>query len=239
MRLLVATVLLTAVSACVAAPPPVVVTPAPVASASTAPLPSAEPSAPPTASPTPTLAPLTAASDLPSADPALATPSPTPTPSPSPSGTPAPLDEATHGDKAFPSPPSGRVLSLSSAIASAGAGPTTAIGAIDGRLYTEWNARGGVGASTQLTLDLGASRRFSKVDLLPDASPAVDCFFNVEVSDDGQAWRTLAAGKGTGSNATPVWGTASFEPVSTRWLRVVPTSWGTSWVAVWELRLRE
>jgi hypothetical protein len=124
-------------------------------------------------------------------------------------------------------------------MATAGAGAATAIGAIDGRPYTEWNARGGVGPTTTLTIDLGTAKTLTKVDLLPDASPVVDCFFNVDVSADGKTWRTVGAGKGTGSKDTPAWGTATFDAETSRWVRIVPTSWGTSWVAVWEVRLRE
>jgi hypothetical protein len=38
----------------------------------------------------------------------------------------------------------------------------------------------------------------------------------------------------TASNTAPKWGTASFATQQARYVRIVPTRWGTSWVAVWE-----
>ena len=228
-RPLTALALLVAVAACSPSPvaPPVTASPQPSQAPGGA-TPSATPSVAETAAPTasPTLPPSPAPS-------ATASPSP----SPSPSGTPGPLGEAAHGDTPFPSPPAdSRRVDLTRAV---GAGQASAHGAIDGQLYTEWAARSGIGPSVWLAIDLGAERAVGKLDLLADASPEVDCFFNVELSDDGEAWRTVAAGKATGSNDVPVWGTATFPAETTRWVRVVPTSWGTSWVGIWEIRLRE
>lgn len=214
----------------------IVATPTPTASlaaspvASTAPAP--EPTATPTPAPSPSFAPLTPASAAPTAAPSA-------TPVPVPSGSPVPLGEAEHGDDPFPSPPPGAAIDLDDAVATAGAGQVSAHGAIDGEIYTEWAARAGVGSATWLAIDLGKARKVSKVDLLADGSPEADVFFNVEVSADGATWRTVAAGKALASKDAPTWGTAAFSGETTRWVRVVPTSWGTSWVAVWEVRLRE
>ena len=225
--------LLVATAACTPAPvaPPVVASAAPTAAPAVA-APSADVA---TAAPAVGASPLAEASAAPS-------PSPTAdaTPSAGPSGTPAPLGEANHGDTPFPSPPAGtKAVSLASATATAGAGQASAHGAIDGEIYTEWAARAGIGPTVWLAIDLGTARKVGKVDLLADSSADVECFYNVELSADGEEWRTVAAGKALGSNDAPTWGTATFTPETTRYVRIVPTSWGSSWVAVWEVRLRE
>jgi hypothetical protein len=127
---------------------------------------------------------------------------------------------------------------LTTAKATAGAGSTTAIGAIDNRPYTQWAARRGTGQDTWLMIDLGEVRRVSRVALLPDASPKTEVSFDVEVSADKTSWKTVARSVlATGSNDTPRWGSASFAAESARYVRFIPTRWGTSWVAVWEVEI--
>lgn len=196
------------------------------------PSPSAMVTAPPGVMPTPVPSP--AATLSPSPGPSVLMPSAAPTASPAQLKE---LSEANHGDEPFPPAPSGSAYDLRNATITAGMGNVSAFGAIDGELYTEWSARDGVGDDTWLTIDLGAEKRVSRVDLLPDASPEAGTFFNVEVSKDGKAWTTVGSGKGSGSNETPSWGSASFPAQTTRYVRIVPTSWGRSWVAVWEVRL--
>lgn len=205
--------------------------------------PSMQVSAPPSAAPS--------ASAMPSTDPfASPTPVPTPTPTPSimmsmmpsasPSASPAQLkelDEANHGDEPFPNAPSGSAYDLKNATIFAGSGNVSAFGAVDAQHYTEWSARQGISEDTWLSIDMGTERRITRVDLLPDASPEVGCFYNVEVSKDGKTWTTVGSGKGTGSNEAPTWGSATFPAQTTRYVRIVPTSWGKSWVAVWEVRV--
>jgi hypothetical protein len=177
----------------------------------------------PTEAPTPTPAP-------------TETPTPTPTPTPRPS--PSPISEAQHGTTPFPDAPAGDVVSLANATATATYGNDTAFGAIDGRPYTEWSARRSRVEDMHLEIDLGAAAQFSKLDLLADASPPSTCTFTIETSDDGRTWSALATGSASGANSSPAWGTAEFKPVSARYLRVSPLNWGSSWVAIWELRLR-
>jgi hypothetical protein len=114
----------------------------------------------------------------------------------------------------------------------------TAIGATDGKPYTEWAARAGIGQNTTLTIDLGAAKPVSKVELLGDASPTSEVSFDVDTSVDAVIWKTAARGVlATASNTAPKWGTASFPTQSARYVRIVPTRWGTSWVAVWETHI--
>lgn len=221
------TLALLLMSACTTQPlqPTTQVSPQPSAPASVM------PSEAPSASPSMTITPMPIATTSPSASPSV---------SPSASASPAQirdLDEANHGDDPFPAAPAGNAYDLRTATVTAGSGNVSAYGAIDGRQYTEWSARQGVADDVWLTIDLGTAKKVSRVDLLPDASPDVGCFFNVEVSQDGKTWQTVGSGKGTGSNAEPEWGSASFTAQTTRYVRIVPTSWGKSWVAVWEVRL--
>lgn len=210
---LVSTLMLAACTA-PAAPPVVEASPTPAPAASVAVSPS------PTPSPSATVAP---------------SPSPSAMPTASPSGG---LDEAQHGTTPFPSPPAAGAYDLAAAKATAGAGSTTAIGAIDGRPYTQWAARRGTGQDTWLAVDLGEVRRVSRVALLPDASPTGEVSFDVEVSADKATWKTVSRSVlATGSNATPKWGSASFTTESARYVRFIPTRWGTSWVAVWEVKI--
>ncbi|MDB5100973.1 MAG: O-Glycosyl hydrolase, partial [Cyanobacteria bacterium RYN_339] len=185
--------------------------------------PTATPTAEPSPSPTPT-----------------ATPTPKSSTTPLPTASPSPISEAKHGDLAFPSPPGDAAdrYSLVTARASAKPGADTAFGAIDGRPYTEWAPRQNPNTDMELKIDLGETRSFSRVDILADASTDVTCFFNVDISDDGDNWATQGTGKATGSNRAPAWGTAEFTRVSARYLRIKPTSWGSSWVAIWELQVR-
>jgi len=154
--------------------------------------------------------------------------------------TPSPLSEAQHGTAPFPSAPgdAGDRYSLATARASSKVGGDTAFGAIDGRPYTEWAPRRVPGPDVQLVIDLGEAKSLSRVDILPDASPDANCFFNVDTSDDGDNWATQGTGKATGSNKAPAWGTAEFPRLSARYVRIVPTSWGSSWAGIWEVQIR-
>ncbi|HEY9723674.1 MAG TPA: discoidin domain-containing protein, partial [Oscillatoriaceae cyanobacterium] len=167
---------------------------------------------------------------------ATATPTPTPTPSQL-----TQVPEAQHGASPFPSPsPAGEAAyNLASDVVQAGAGNETARGAIDGDVYTEWNARQGVGPSTWITIDLGTSETVSRVDLLPDASPDALCYFNIQTSSDGNQWTTIAQdAHGLGSNSAPAWASVKFTATNARYVRIQPTDWGArSWVAVWEIKL--
>jgi hypothetical protein len=153
---------------------------------------------------------------------------------------PSPISEAKHGDQPFPLPPgiAADRYSLPYVRAYSKRGNDTAFGAIDGRAYTEWAPRSAPGTDVELMLDLGDTVSIGHVDILPDASPDVSCFFNVDTSDDGDNWATQGTGKAEGSNSTPKWGTAEFPKVSARYVRIKPTSWGSSWVAIWELQVR-
>lgn len=210
------TALSLAACAAPAAPPVVPASPTPAPAASVA-----VPASPtPTPSPSATVAP---------------SPSPSPTPTASPSGG---LDEAQHGTTPFPAAPVAGAYELTTAKATAGAGTTTAVGAIDNRPYTQWAARRGTGQDTWLMVDLGEVRRVSRIALLPDASPKTEVSFDVEVSADKSSWKTVARSVlATGSNDTPKWGSASFTAESARYVRFIPTRWGTSWVAVWEVKI--
>lgn len=178
---------------------------------------------------------------------ATPTAQPTATPTPAPSGTPAQspspeqleeVPEAAYGPDAFPSPLVGGQMSLSGKTVAAGAGNATARGASDGNLYTQWAARQGVADNVWWAIDLGSVRTVSRLDLLADASPESTAYFTVEVSDDYEAWETVGSGKAYASNERPRWGTV-FLPTGTkaRYVRLVPTNWARSWVAVWEIRL--
>lgn len=206
----------------------------------------APPSGTPASQATPTPGPTTevvSPSPVPTATPV---PSPTPTPSPTPSISPTPqpspsqlreLSEANHGETPFPSPPPGSAYDLRTAAVRAGSGNETAFGAIDGKIYTTWSARAGVSDDVWLYVDLGSAKPVSRLDLLADASPDVMCYFNVDVSSDARAWRTVGSGSAYGSNEAPKWASVNFPAESIRYVRIKPTSWGPSWVAVWELRL--
>ncbi len=164
------------------------------------------------------------------------TPAPTPVPTPTPTPT---IPEAQRGTEPFPAAPAaGTVLPLSGIKVESFHGLDTAFGAIDGRLSTQWSARQGVGESVFLLLDLNRPETVAAVDLLADATPATECVFAVDASLDRTAWVTLGSGRALGSNLRPAWGTAQFQPIQTRYLRVRPSNWGRSWVAVWELQLR-
>jgi hypothetical protein len=202
-----------------------------------APAPTGTPTATATATATPTATP--EPSPSPSSSPS-ATATPERSPSPTPFASPSPLFEAKHGDLPFPSPPGDAAdrYSLAGARAYSKAGSDTAFGAIDGRPYTEWAPRHAPDTDVELMIDLGEAKSISRVDILPDASPDVNCFFNIDTSDDGDNWATQGTGQAAGSNRAPAWGTAQIPRQTKRYIRIKPTSWGSSWVAIWEVQLR-
>lgn len=176
------------------------------------------------------------ASRPPSASPA-ASPGVTPSASPSPPQL-VEVPEANHGTQPFPAAPLvPGAYDMASLTVQASANDTVARGAIDGKPGTEWSARQGVEKAPGYVFDLGAAKVVGRLDVLPDASPDVKVFFNVELSDDGKQWRTVASGDAFGSNQRPAWGNASWSAEKARYVRFKPTSWGDSWVAVWEFRL--
>lgn len=180
------------------------------------------------------------ASRPPSASPA-ASPGAAPSASPSPSPSPQQLvevPEANHGTQPFPAAPLvPGAYDMAGLTVLASANDTVARGAIDGKPGTEWSARQGVEKAPGYVFDLGTAKLVGRLDVLPDASPDVKVFFNVELSDDGKQWRTVASGDAFGSNQRPAWGNASWSAEKARYVRFKPTSWGDSWVAVWEFRL--
>jgi hypothetical protein len=90
----------------------------------------------------------------------------------------------------------------------------------------------------ELVVDLGEAKSISRIDVLPDASPDVNCFFNIDTSDDGTTWETQGTGQAAGSNKAPAWGTATIPKQTRRYIRIKPTSWGSSWVGIWEIQVR-
>ncbi|MFO8012232.1 MAG: glycosyl hydrolase [Phycisphaerae bacterium] len=107
--------------------------------------------------------------------------------------------------------------------------------AVDGDVWTAWSGDRKAQDPQWLALDLGKARRIGAAVVVWGKAHGAE--WAIQVSDDGQAWKTAA--EGTSRNCQP--GTVTFDPVRTRHVRLLLTKRGTDWgsFAVEEIRLFE
>jgi beta-glucosidase len=104
---------------------------------------------------------------------------------------------------------------------------------LDGDSATRWSSGTPMADGNTVTVDLGASRTFSKVVM--DSGGSTSDYargYRIDVSTDGSAWRNV--GTGTGSAAVV---TATIGSQTARYLRITQTGSATSWWSIAELNL--
>lgn len=105
--------------------------------------------------------------------------------------------------------------------------------AVDGDASTRWSSGAAQAPGTALTVDLGRTTAFREVAV--DAGDNLGDFprgWSLAVSRDGDRWRTVATGAGTGQLLT-----VRLAPTAARYLRVTTTAPASSWWSVADLRL--
>lgn len=106
--------------------------------------------------------------------------------------------------------------------------------AVDGDPATRWSSGEGQDTDMSLTVDLGAQQTFTEVSL--DVGESIGDYLRsyvVQVSDDGQTWRSVARGPGrTGEMVVALPATRA------RYLRIGSTAQSGSWWSIAELNVR-
>ncbi len=104
--------------------------------------------------------------------------------------------------------------------------------AVDGKFDTRWDTKPNVDPGW-IMLDLGSRKTFRKIHLFWENAYASE--YNLEISDNGKAWRTIFVEKD---------GLGKFEnivlpkPVTTRYFRILGKKRATSWgYSLWEIQL--
>lgn len=103
----------------------------------------------------------------------------------------------------------------------------------NGGLHDMWSSGNYLTGDDWIYLDLSQTRSISKVKVLPGGSPPATYYWNVETSLDAVNWTV----KGSGSAYNETWGTTDFSLTSARYVRVRPTNWGSSWIAILEIEV--
>lgn len=106
--------------------------------------------------------------------------------------------------------------------------------ALDGDYGSRWDSGGSQTPGQSIAIDMQAPQTFSRVVMSSTVgtndSPRA---YDVYVSDDGQDWgKAIASGQSTGHDAV-----ASFDQVSTRFLKIVQTGSAGDWWGINELNL--
>ena len=104
---------------------------------------------------------------------------------------------------------------------------------LDGSASTRWSSGQPMANGNTVTVDLGASRTFSRVVM--DSGPSTSDYargYQIAVSTDGSAWRQ--AGSGTGTSALI---SASIGTQTARFVRVTQTGSASSWWSIAEFNL--
>jgi glucosylceramidase len=129
--------------------------------------------------------------------------------------------------------PALRQLDLTGATATATDNAADAHLAIDDDASTRWSAGEGQHPGQHLRVDLGRSREFRRVAI--DSGGNLGDYargWQVEVSDDGVAWRTLAAGTGAGQLTT-----VDIDRTRARFVQITGTGVAGNWWSIADLRL--
>ncbi len=126
-----------------------------------------------------------------------------------------------------------RQLDLSGATATASQDSTDAALAIDDDASTRWSSGQAQAPGEYLQVDLGKRRQFDTVaidsgDNLGDYARG----WQLDVSNDGTSWRTVASGTGTGQLST-----VDVGRLNARYLRVTATAPVGNWWSIADLRL--
>jgi len=125
------------------------------------------------------------------------------------------------------------LVPLTGATATASPAGETPAAAVDGDASTRWSSGAAQAAGQYLQVDLGRTRRFSRVAI--DSGGNTGDYargWALTASADGTTWRTLATGTGTGQLTN-----VDLRPTSARYLRVTSTGSSGSWWSIADLRL--
>ncbi|WP_240662469.1 discoidin domain-containing protein [Streptomyces sp. WAC 06738] len=114
------------------------------------------------------------------------------------------------------------------ATASSGAHPSAAV---DGNPVTRWTS-GAERGGPWLRIDLGQPRDFARVRL--DWAAEHGRSYDVEVSDDGSAWRTVASRRGRDGAG---WDELTFAAVRARYVRLHGRERGTARWSLWSAQV--
>jgi beta-glucosidase len=104
---------------------------------------------------------------------------------------------------------------------------------IDGDSATRWSSGTPMANGNTVTVDLGASRTFSKVVM--DSGGSTGDYargYRIDVSTDGSTWRSVGTGTGTAAVVT-----ATIGSQTSRYVRITQTGSATSWWSIAELNL--
>ncbi|MBM3268323.1 MAG: discoidin domain-containing protein [Candidatus Sericytochromatia bacterium] len=110
--------------------------------------------------------------------------------------------------------------------------------AVDGDLATTWQSGVSLAEPQAVVIDLGKPHPIGKVLVLPQAAPPGRCTWEIDLSAD--SWEWARSGKATAvcGPAHSRWGiTEAATGSKARFVRVRPTDWGRSGVAVAEIRV--
>ena len=104
----------------------------------------------------------------------------------------------------------------------------------DGDRSTQWSSGEGQDTDMSLTVDLGGEQTFTEVSL--DVGASIADFvrsYLLQVSDDGQSWRSVARGPGRSGEMT-----VALPETTARYLRIRSGARSGSWWSIAELNLR-
>ena len=104
---------------------------------------------------------------------------------------------------------------------------------MDGDASTRWSSGQAQQAGQYLQVDLGAATQFRRVAI--DSGGNLGDYargWELAVSHDGTAWRTLATGSGTGQLTN-----VDVPPTRARYLRVTSTAAAGNWWSIADIRL--
>lgn len=105
--------------------------------------------------------------------------------------------------------------------------------AIDGDRRTRWDSVKHQASGEYYQIDLGAAHTVEAIDLDYTLSGYdYPRGYTVQVSDDGKSWRQIASGKGKVERTKIV-----FEPVKTRYIKIVQTGSGGNYWSIQELQV--